>query len=119
MRRKTNLVGTLLAGTIVFVPIIVFAASLKSMVATILSFLDQVGVALIGVAALLVVYGIVRYITAGDDPNKLSDGGKVLLWGIISLFVMVSMWGLVKLLLSSIFPTTSTSFELKEQLFNP
>jgi len=51
----------------------------------------------IGLALVLFLYGVVRYALAGSAEDK-SSARKVMLWGIIALFVMVSVWGLVNLL---------------------
>lgn len=65
--------------------------------------------------AVLVVAGIVVYFY-GISTNILSlseGGGKkaraYFLWGIIVLFVMVSIWGILRLLQSTLFGSSSTS----------
>lgn len=51
----------------------------------------------IGLAVLVFLWGVLRYVIASDDAGK--DSGRVfMLWGIIALFVMVSVWGLVNIL---------------------
>ncbi len=42
------------------------------------------------------LYGIARaYIFSGGDPEKIKEGHKLLLWGIIGFVVMISLWGIV------------------------
>ena len=42
------------------------------------------------------LYGIARaYIFSGGDPEKVKDGHKMLMWGIIAFVVMISLWGIV------------------------
>lgn len=59
-------------------------------------FLLQIGRAipiLIFISAIVFVWGVFRYVIAeGEDRKKSRD---VMLYGIIGLFVMVSVWGLV------------------------
>ncbi|HVB19987.1 MAG TPA: pilin [Candidatus Paceibacterota bacterium] len=51
---------------------------------------------LFAVAFIVFLYGIAKaYIFSGGDPEKVSQGHKLLLWGIIAFVVMVSIWGLV------------------------
>ncbi len=51
---------------------------------------------LIILALVLFLYGIVkRFFWGGGDRG---EAGKFILWGIVALFVMVSVWGLVNLL---------------------
>jgi len=51
----------------------------------------------IGLAVLVFLWGILRYVLASDDAGK-SQGRTFMFWGIIALFVMVSVWGLVNIL---------------------
>ncbi|MEY2640649.1 MAG: hypothetical protein RL150_42 [Candidatus Parcubacteria bacterium] len=55
----------------------------------------------IGLALLVFLWGVLRYVIATDDAGK-SSGRTFMLWGIIALFVMVSVWGLVNILRDSI-----------------
>lgn len=49
-------------------------------------------------AVLTILWGVFGYITHGDEEEKRAEGKKFILWGIIGLFVMVSIWGLVNVL---------------------
>ena len=53
---------------------------------------------LIAVAVIILLIGIINYIRAGDDEEKRTKGKNEMLYGIIGLFVMVSIWGLVAIL---------------------
>jgi len=57
--------------------------------------LEKVVVLLVSFAVIFFIYGITKYITAGEDEENL------MIYGIIGLFVMVSMWGIVYLLVNS------------------
>jgi hypothetical protein len=47
-------------------------------------------------AMLFFFWGIAKYIrSTGTDKE---EGKKVMIWGVIALFVMVSVWGLVRLI---------------------
>jgi len=48
----------------------------------------------IGLAVLVFLWGVLKYVIASDDNGK-AKGRTYMLWGIIGLFVMVSVWGLV------------------------
>lgn len=60
-----------------------------------------------GLGLLAFMWGLARFIFAvGGDP-KAVDNGKVLMkWGLVALFVMVSVWGIIHLIRAEIFPTT-------------
>ena len=45
-------------------------------------------------------YGLARFIydrAQGKDGNELKKGKEFMMWGLIALFVMVSVWGIIKL----------------------
>ncbi len=44
------------------------------------------------------IWGIVQYFLNPDNEEKRKKGKTYMIWGIISLFVMVSVWGLVGVL---------------------
>jgi hypothetical protein len=47
-------------------------------------------------AALLVFFwGLVKFISKAGDVKAVEEGRRFMLWGIIALFVMVSVWGIV------------------------
>ena len=53
---------------------------------------------LIAVAFIVFIYGVLKYyILAGDSYTKMENARNVLLYGLIGLVVMISFWGLVKL----------------------
>lgn len=56
---------------------------------------------LILAALVLFLFGIVkRFFWAKDTVDK-GEAGRYILWGVVALFVMVSVWGLVNVLRSS------------------
>jgi hypothetical protein len=44
------------------------------------------------------VWGVVQYVMNADSEEKRSKGRSFMIWGIIALVVMVSIWGLVGIL---------------------
>ncbi len=53
---------------------------------------------LILAALVLFLFGIVRRFFWGGDAADKKEAGNYILWGIVALFVMVSVWGLVNVL---------------------
>ena len=53
---------------------------------------------LIAAAVVLLLYGVVKYISSGDNEEERKKGKDLIVYGIIGLFVMVSVWGLVNIL---------------------
>lgn len=44
------------------------------------------------------IWGIIKYISAASDSKKIGEAKQFMLWGIVGLFVIVAMWGLVKII---------------------
>jgi len=53
---------------------------------------------IIGIGLLFFLIGIVNYVTAGEDEEKQKQARNMMLYGIVALFVMVAVWGLVSVL---------------------
>ena len=49
---------------------------------------------LIGLAVVMFVYGVLIYMFS-EGGDKKEEGKQYMLWGIIGIFVMVSVWGIV------------------------
>lgn len=51
---------------------------------------------LFAVAFIVFLYGVaLKYIFSAGDTAKVSEGHKLILWGLIAFVVMISLWGLV------------------------
>ncbi len=55
----------------------------------------------ISLTVLVFIWGIFKYVTAAGDSDGRKEARGYMTWGIVSLFVMVSVWGLVNLLVAS------------------
>jgi apolipoprotein N-acyltransferase len=60
---------------------------------------------LIGLALLAFLYGVLMYLF-GKQKDEAKD---FMIWGIIALFVMTSVWGLVSILRSTILPNSASN----------
>ncbi|MBI5816858.1 MAG: hypothetical protein HZB09_00315 [Candidatus Yonathbacteria bacterium] len=59
---------------------------------------NNVVILIIGLAVLYFLRGVAKYILHSDDAKAREEGRNMMIYGVIALFVMVSMWGLVNLL---------------------
>jgi len=50
---------------------------------------------LISMAVIVFVIGVVKYIAGADEESKRTEGRNFMIYGLVALFVMVSVWGLV------------------------
>lgn len=60
-------------------------------------------------AIALFFWGLVKFIYNAENTQEHEKGRTLMIWGIISFFVLVSLWGLVGLLLGDIFGTSIIS----------
>lgn len=66
--------------------------------------LNYIGVLLFAAALIMFLYGVFMLMFVhGASEESRSKGKKFMFWGIVSLFVMTSTWGLVNVLRTSIF----------------
>lgn len=56
------------------------------------------------VALFYFILGIVKYMTHGDDASQRTQSGMTIAYGLIALFVLIAVWGLVGLIQTSILP---------------
>ena len=85
--------------TLALAPALAFAQTLGNLETLVESIGNLVGLALpivVGIALLAFFWGLVKYIFAQGNEESKADAKKIMLWGVIALFVMVSVWGLVR-----------------------
>ena len=51
---------------------------------------------LFGVALLFFFWGLVKFLANAGDKGAIEEGRNKMLWGVITLFVMLSVWSLVR-----------------------
>lgn len=50
------------------------------------------------VGTIVFLWGVITYLTAGEDEGKKSYGKWLIIYGLIGLFAMVAIWGIVRIL---------------------
>lgn len=53
---------------------------------------------LISISVIIFIIGVIKFISNADDSGKREEGRDFILYGLIGLFVIVSVWGLVGVL---------------------
>ncbi|PIR58031.1 MAG: hypothetical protein COU71_00890 [Parcubacteria group bacterium CG10_big_fil_rev_8_21_14_0_10_38_31] len=86
---------------LMFAPVLASAASLESVVGNIQALVNLILPLLISVALIVFIVGVIKYITAGADEEKRKEARNTIIYGVIGLFAIVSVWGLVAMLQSS------------------
>ena len=86
------------------IPISLFAQTVTNLggFATVFNNLFNVLVSLIITAGLIVfLWGVSKFIRSGDNEQERKSAREFMVWGIITLFVMISVWGLVTVVLDT------------------
>lgn len=97
--------------TLLLVPMLVSAqfGPIDTFFINILDFINGILVPVIFALALLVfLYGMFKFfILGGSDETERNKGKQLVLWAIIGFVLMVSIWGIVNMIATGLFGTTS------------
>ncbi len=55
---------------------------------------------MIAIAVVFFLYGVLEFIMGADNAEKKETGKQHMIWGIIGLFIMVAVFGIMNLLAS-------------------
>ena len=87
---------------IVFAPVLAFAqqgaGTFGGILTTLAGYVNILIPLAIAFAIFEFVRGIIKYITAGGEPKGREEARNTIIYGVIGLFAIVSVWGLVKLI---------------------
>lgn len=57
---------------------------------------------LFAVAVLYFLFGVFEFIKGSNSPDGRKTGGNHILWGVIGLFIMASVYGILKVLTNTL-----------------
>ncbi|MBU0723180.1 pilin [Patescibacteria group bacterium] len=92
--------------TIFFLPSFVFAADpplFEDVLGNALGLVKNLFPILVALAVTYFLWGVIKYIRLSDNPEERIKGRDLMIHGIIAIFVMVSLWGLVGILVDTFF----------------
>jgi len=70
---------------------------------------------LIAIAVLYFIWGVVQFIINAGDEGARAEGKTKMIWGVVGLFIIISVWGLVALL-QSIFTFGDDTAEIRNPI---
>ena len=98
----------LTASSAFLLPVLAFAQTQAGDIQTVTGFINRLqGVInvvitfLIGIGVLVIIYGILGYIMSAGNEEKRGEAKQYIIWGIIGVFIMLSIWGLINILINS------------------
>ena len=65
-------------------------------------------------ALIVFIWGVIKYVLAGGDTEKKKQGMSLIMYGIIGLFAIFAVWGLVKVIANTFSIDTGGSMEIPE-----
>lgn len=80
-----------------------------SLVNSLIGVINALIPALIGVALIIFFIGIIRYIYNAGDTSARTRGRALIGWGLVAMFVLMSLWGILEVARTSIFGGSSTA----------
>ena len=92
----------IIAGSVWALPFMAFAqvvnpTYLQSIIGSAKALLDQLVVFLIALAVVWFIWNVVKYTMSSDEDGK-EKAKSQMIWGIVAIAVIVSVWGLVAIL---------------------
>jgi hypothetical protein len=95
---------TIISALSVLTPLVAYAATSKKLsdvIADITGYLDQVLKLLMGFAVVMFVWYVIRYFIMQSDDTKRTEAAQYVMWSLIGFFIILSLWGLVNILIST------------------
>ena len=74
-----------------------------SFVNVIIDFINYLVPVIMAMAVFAFMFGIQKYIYAGGSEEKLKGGREMMIYGVIGMVVIISVWGLVNVVATSVF----------------
>lgn len=88
-----------IAGTLVFAPFAAFAVErLDNILRTFNNLIATATPIVVAFALLGFFWGLAIYIFNAGDEKKKSQGRNIMIWGVLALFVMLSVFGIIGVL---------------------
>ena len=108
--KKIKVVIASLVGYLSLAPVLAFAqggniqtsGGLTGFLNTLESLMGRVVPLLIGLAVIVFLFGVLRFVFNAGSEDKRKSGRDLIIYGLIGIVVMVSVWGLVYFIQNSL-----------------
>ncbi len=110
-KSKVNLSLKLLFSSALFLPLISFAqtpTNFKGIVLILIGIVQTATRVMVLVAVFYFIWGVAKYVFSAGDETKVEEGKKIMIWGIVGLFAISSVWGLVFIIQATFLPSETT-----------
>jgi len=96
--KRNRLVYVLSTVAMIFMPVFAFAAlgGIKNLITAVAGILGDVIPVIFGLAMIYFFWGVSQFILHAGDAKTRDDGKQKMIWGVVALFVMFSIWGIFR-----------------------
>ncbi len=91
-------------------PSVMFAAGIDGLFDTAGSLIGKAQLLIVGLVSLVFFYGLFKFVfgkTSGEGDKKV--GKDFMVWSVVAIFLMASIWGIVRVLQDTVFNGDDTS----------
>ena len=69
----------------------------KSLIEAVGGLINPLITIVVAIALLVFLWGLAKFIfRVGGDEGAIEEGKRLMIWGLIALFVMISVWGIIR-----------------------
>jgi len=86
--------------TFLFAPLVAYAqaGTVQQLVTIVGGIIASIIPIVIALALLFFFWGLAKFILHADDEAERAKGKNIMVWGIVALFVIVTVWGIIVVL---------------------
>ncbi len=102
----------------ILAPFIAFAAAstVQGLIVIIGNIIGLATPVVVALALLYFFWGLAKFILHADDETEREKGKKIMVWGIIALFVILTIWGIIALLQNTFISNTRSGININIQI---
>src|SRR3989344_1269955 len=89
--------------TVSAMPFLAFAqgtGGVNNIVTNLSNLVNRIVPILLVIGTIVFLWGVIMFLTAGADEEKRANARSLMIYGLVGLFVMVAVWGIVKVLVN-------------------
>lgn len=110
---------TVFVGTLLLTPVFVYAQQQGfNQLTDIIDIIDDVVDALLPIAVTAAVlfffWGLATFIFAAGDPTARERGRSIMIWGVLALFLIVAIWGILQFIANLVGVDTGGELEVPD-----
>jgi len=109
MKKYFTKVNLIFFYVLFIIPFIVFAApkNITDIINLLIGIIKQASILVVALALLFFFWGLAKFILQAGNEEKKNEGRQIMVWGIIALFIMISVWGIITVLENTFFRDSS------------